>query len=177
MLGDEWAKNTVYLHRIEPRFERAWIVHHARVVEAGRALSLLADPEYDPFDEVLLSSALDGSHSRPGQGLSDAERDPSTVEVLELAPERMRVLADLAAPGWLVVGEWHYPGWQARVDGDTQPIYRAHYGLRAVALDAGAHEIEFVYRPVTFYAGSFLSLIALVGAVVSLAIKPRTRGA
>jgi hypothetical protein len=177
MLGDEWAKNTVYLHRIEPRFERAWIVHRARVVDAGRALSLLADPEYDPFDEVLLSSELDGSRPRSGPGLSDAPKGLSTVEVRELSPERMRVLADLAAPGWLVVGEWYYPGWQARVDGERQPIYRAHYGLRAVALDAGVHEIEFVYRPVTFYAGSFLSLIALVGAVVLLAIKPRARNA
>ena len=60
MRGDEWAKNTVYLHRIEPRFDRAWVVHRARVVEDGEALALLADPAFDPFAEVLLSSAPAG---------------------------------------------------------------------------------------------------------------------
>ena len=85
------------------------------------------------------------------------------------------VRADLAAPGWLVVGEWDYPGWRARVDGIKQPIYRAHYGLRAVPLEAGTHEIEFVFRPVTFYAGAALSLVALGAAIVLAARRPGLR--
>jgi hypothetical protein len=171
MLGDEWAKNTVYLHRIEPRFERAWIVHRARVVEDGEALALLADPAFDPFAEVLLSRApTEFAAFEPQAGRS-------TVEVLELAPERMRLRAELAAPGWLVLGEWHYPGWQARVDGDKQSIYRADYGLRAVPLGAGAHEVEFVYRPAALYAGAALSALTLLAAVVLWAVKVRARDA
>jgi hypothetical protein len=169
MLGDEWAKNTVYLHRVEPRFERARIVHRARIVEDGEALALLSDPQFDPFSEVLLASAPEGFTAL------DAEPGPSAVEVLELAPERMRLRADLAAPGWLVLGEWHYPGWQARVDGQKKSIYRAYYGLRTVPMEAGAHEIEFVYRPVTFYAGALFSLATLATAVVLLALRLRSR--
>lgn len=167
MLGDEWAKNTVYLHRIVPRFQRAWIVHRARVVQDGEALALLADPAFDPFDQALLASAP------AGFAASDvAANTPPQVRVLEAAPERMRLRAKLAAPGWLIVADWHYPGWQARVDGATQPIYRAHYGLRAVPLEAGTHEIEFAYRPVTFYVGALVSAVTLLAAVVSLATKP-----
>jgi hypothetical protein len=166
MLGEEWANNTVYLHRVEPRFDRVWIAHRARVVEDSQALALLAEPMFDPFAEVLLSSVPDWFAAADPQG------GRSTAEVIELVPERMRVRAKLAAPGWLVLGEWHYPGWQARVDGVKQPIYRADYGLRAVPLEVGAHEIEFVYRPVTLYAGALVSAVTLVGAAVLLAIKP-----
>jgi len=166
MLGDEWAKNTVYLHRIEPDFGRAWIVHRARVIEGSEALALLADPEFDPFDEVLLSS------SPAGFAVADVESDLSTVEVLELAPERMRLRTESAASGWLVLGEWTYPGWQARVDGVKLPVYRAYYGLRAVPLEAGVHEVEFVFVPLTLYAGAALSGATLAFAVVLLLTLP-----
>jgi hypothetical protein len=165
MLGDEWAKDTVYLYRVEPRYERAWIVHRARLVEDSEALALLAAPEFDPFDEILLSDSPAGfTVFEPGSGRS-------TVELLERAPERIRLRAQLAAPGWLVLGEWHYPGWHARVDGQRQPIYRAHYGLRAVPVESGLHEIEFLYRPVTFYVGGGLSVGSLALAIVILAVK------
>jgi hypothetical protein len=169
MLGDEWVKDTVYLHRIEPRYERAWIVHRARLVEDSEALALLAAPEFDPFEEVLLSD------SPAGFTVTEPRSGRSTVKLLERAPERMRLRAQLVAPGWLVLGEWHYPGWNARVDGQRQPIYRANYGLRAVPLERGPHEIEFEYRPATFYVGAFLSAGSLALAIVILTVKPGAR--
>jgi hypothetical protein len=171
MSGEEWAKNTVYLHRIEPRFDRAWVVHRERVVEDDQSLAVLADPGFDPRAEVLLSAAPDGFAAEA------ATMGGSTAEVVERAPERMRVRADLAARGWLVLGEWHYPGWQARVDGETRTVYRVDYGLRGVPLEAGAHEIEFVYRPATVYAGGGGSALTLIVVAALLAVKPRVRDA
>jgi hypothetical protein len=171
MRGEEWAKNTVYLHRVEPRFDRVWVVHRARVVDDGEALAILADPGFDPPAEVLLSGAPDRfAPEIPSMG-------SSTVEVIERAPERMRVRADLASPGWLVLGEWHYPGWRARVDGERRAVYRVNYGLRGVPLEAGAHEVEFAYRPVTLYAGGTLSVMTLIVVAVLLAVRPRGRDA
>jgi hypothetical protein len=170
MQGEEWAKNTVYLHRIEDEWPRAWIVHRARRVEDKEALALLSDPAFDPFQEALLAEVPDVPWSL---GIPD---NPSTGKVAEWSPERIVVLGDLEEPGWLVVGEWDYPGWIARVDGRPTAIYRAHYGLRAVPLAAGKHKIEFLYRPTSLYAGAALSLLTLLGTVVGLVALRRQRG-
>lgn len=163
MLGDEWAKNTVYVHRLEASFARAWVVHQARSVDDLAILQELQDDRFDPYGEVLLSDPVPAGFEAAES--SGADR----VSVPLYAAERMVVEADLAAPGWLVVGEWYYPGWQVWVDGTRQTIYRADYGLRAVPLAAGVHQVEFRYRPVSFYAGgaiSALTAIILVGALV-----------
>lgn len=162
--GQEWAKDTVYLHRIIPHFPRAWIAGHARVVEDSKALALLADPDFDPFTEVLVSSA-------PAGFVASAQKAGSTIELLGRTPEQMHLRANLTAPGWLVLSEWIYPGWQARVNGHRQQIYRADYGLRAIALPTGTHDVSFVYRPITLYVGAALSLSTLL----LCALKARAR--
>ena len=125
-------------------------------------MALLADPDFDPFSEVLLAG------SPAGFAVSEPLH-ADTLDVIEAKPERMRLRAELAAPGWLVLGEWTYPGWQARINGAERPIYRADYGLRAVPLGTGAHEIEFVYRPTMLYAGAAWSLGTLLIVLVLLA--------
>lgn len=169
MRGQEWAKDTVYAFRLQPDFPRAWVVHHARVVEDGTALATLADPAFDPFVEALLAP---GAPEGFAQGTVAAPRDPASpdrgfpgVEVTRYAPERIEVRVDTLAPGWLVLGEWYYPGWRAWVDGKGQAIYRAHYGLRAVPLAAGAHTITFRFRPLTVYVGAAISVVSLAAAV------------
>jgi hypothetical protein len=154
--GEEWAKDTVYLFSVEPGLGRAWVVHRARRVEDGAALALLADPAYDPSVEVLLPEGAPEGTAAGGSLLS------STAEVTSYAPERFVVHTDAEAPGWLVLGEWTYPGWKARVDGQREDIYRAHYALRAVPLAAGRHVVEFRYRPASVYIGAVTSVATLV---------------
>jgi uncharacterized membrane protein YfhO len=89
----------------------------------------------------------------------------------------MHLRADLSSSGWLVLGEWDYPGWRAFVNGQRQRIYRADYSLRAVPLDPGTHEIELVYRPVGLYVGAALSALTLLIVAVFLALGVRSRDA
>lgn len=62
--------------------------------------------------------------------------------------------------GWLLLADTWYPGWQARVDGVRAPVQPAYGVFRAVQLPAGAQQVEFVYRPLSFWAGALLSLLA-----------------
>jgi len=76
-----------------------------------------------------------------------------------------RSLAALAGvpypPEYLVIGDNYFPGWTAAVDGRPAPLLRADYALDAVALPAGAHTVELVYRPASFLIGIVLSGIGL----------------
>jgi len=96
---------------------------------------------------------------------------PALIEVA-YAPESIIVAADLPAPGWLVLGEWFYPGWRVWVDGARTDIYRADYGLRAVPLPPGPHRVEFRYRPLSVYLGGGISLLVLAAALAALLLRP-----
>jgi uncharacterized membrane protein YfhO len=67
-----------------------------------------------------------------------------------------------AGPGWLVVTDLDYPGWQVRVDGKDSQIYRGDYVFRALPLTPGDHRIEFVFKSKSFRAGAALSGLSVV---------------
>lgn len=98
------------------------------------------------------------------------------VEVYE--PEKVVVRAALAEPGYLVLSDTYYPGWEAWVDGQPAAILRADLLFRAVALEAGEHVVEFRYRPASLRWGAGISLAALAVLVAGLGFaKFRVGGA
>lgn len=64
--------------------------------------------------------------------------------------------------GWLLLADMWYPGWEARIDGVSTPVYRGNYLFRAVHLPAGNHRIVFEYRSKSFYSGALITLLILV---------------
>jgi uncharacterized membrane protein YfhO len=47
--------------------------------------------------------------------------------------------------------------------------------FRAVAVPAGAHKIEFVYRPTTVIVGALISVLAAVLILLGLVLPERRR--
>ena len=58
-------------------------------------------------------------------------------------PERVVIEVDAPRPGYLVLTDSYYPGWQAMVDRAATTILRANGFFRAVALDE-PQRVEFV---------------------------------
>ena len=69
---------------------------------------------------------------------------------------------DINEPGFLILSEIWYPGWKAFDNGEETKIYRANFMFRSVYLDKGKHEIEFVFEPLTYRVGLWVSLITVI---------------
>ena len=150
--GDE----TAYLHRLDQVGPRAYVVHAARVVSDTAALTLLADPAFDPFAEALLAEPLAlPLDTRPVTGTT-------TIEWTERSADALALDVDTPASGLLVLSEVDYPGWEATVDGTPTEVHRAQSTLRAVPLTAGRHHVEMRFRPRSFAIGAVVSLTALL---------------
>jgi len=82
-----------------------------------------------------------------------------------------RVLLQPQGPGWLVLSEMDYPGWEVHVDGQPGKIEKISGIFRSVKLDPGFHRVEFTFRPQSILLGAFLSFLACLGIFAYMIIK------
>ena len=148
---------------------RAFVVHAVDVASSrDDALARLLAPGFDPRARAILEEPPDGPPA-----IAPAAGAIETVDVVAYGAHRVAGRARLAAPGVIVLADTFYPGWTATVDGRAATLHRANFLMRAIAVDAGTHEIEFAYRPTRFYVASAISLAALALALVAAARRPR----
>ena len=153
---------------------RARIVYRARFLSDGDdLLGELMSPTFNPSSEVLLSAGDAPHHPDSQYGIRDK---PSTVHLLRDSSNQVTISAALPQPGYLVLGQTFYPGWQVRVDGLPSQVLRANHAFCAVHLEAGEHRVEFAYRPISFYAGLGVSGLTWVTlAVLGIVNRRRAR--
>ena len=72
----------------------------------------------------------------------------AAVSTIKIEPNMVRITTSHPTPALLVLTDVHYPGWQVWVDGVEHPVLTVNGLVRGVVLSAGAHAIEFRYRPV-----------------------------
>jgi hypothetical protein len=146
-----------HVYENERALPRAFVVGQVKVVcDDEKVLSELA--LFDPKKLAILEE-------KPSWTL-DAPSLLQEAEVTFYSPNKIVVQANLSSPGLLVLSELWYPGWRASDNGQGVKIYRANYLLRSVYLEAGQHTVEFVYDPLSFKVGRWISAGAVLGLVV-----------
>ena len=153
---------------------RAFVVPRARVADDdSTALEAMQDPAFDPSSEVVLhldgdpnDSQIDQQRLLPGAGLAARELSGAEATIAQYRPERVVIDVGLDEPGYLVLTDAWYPGWQASVDGEPVAVHRADLIFRAIALEPGKHRVTFVFRPLSWLVGTVASLFGLVLLIV-----------
>jgi len=142
---------------------RAFIVHNAESFTNGLEFYRIQEPSFHPEHVVLLSG---------GPALSDTSTLPAqdAVEILDYQPESIRLTARTDRPGYLVLLDSWYPGWNAFVDGRAVPVYRGDFLFRAIPIEAGEHTVVFEFRPLSFWLGALISVLSL-GASILIAVR------
>ncbi|MBI2032209.1 MAG: YfhO family protein [Candidatus Levybacteria bacterium] len=62
----------------------------------------------------------------------------------------------------LFISDNYYPGWKAFVDGEEERIYRADFSFRAVEIPKGEHIVSFLFEPISFRWGAFISIVSVL---------------
>jgi hypothetical protein len=153
-------------------FPRAFIVHEALVKAESEVLDYMMGEEFDPMKMVVFSNAAGVPKATPPP---DGEKDQEMCSIVSYDADEITVDAKLNSPGFLVMSEIDYPGWQAYVDGKMTPVLTANYLFRTVSLEPGRHHIRFLFNPFSFKAGTVVSFVSVVGIVVGLIILSRKR--
>jgi len=94
------------------------------------------------------------------------EAGAAAPTLLESTPTRHRLRITRSQPGWLVISQAHYPGWVARIAGESVPVERANYGFSTVALPKGDYELVFAYESNTVRLALLISLGSLLAGLL-----------
>lgn len=154
-----YMSDTVAAWENRDALPRAFVTHQAIVQDDDAAFARMHAPAFRPDCEVLLADAPVEAQSN--DALANCA-PPGAVGITRYQPERVEITATTDQPGYLVLTDSWYPGWNAFVDGQPAPIYRADVLFRAVAIEPGTHNIVFEYCPSSFTLGAAISGMSLL---------------
>lgn len=87
--------------------------------------------------------------------------ETDTIGLKSHSPNKMVYEYSIGEEQLAVFSEIYYPGgWNAYIDGEKTPHFRADYVLRAMLLPAGKHELVFKFEPQVIKTGSTIVLVS-----------------
>lgn len=133
----------------------AWFIEDLRWVSD-------ADTEIEVLNEIdpATTAVADERYEEYMKG-KNFNFDPGGSIVLEdYQPNKLTYRSDASEDQFAVFSEIYYPhGWEVTVNGEKAEHIRVNYVLRGMVLPAGENEIVFTFRPQSYYAGKYISLV------------------
>ncbi|GAB4567457.1 MAG: hypothetical protein Kow0047_19630 [Anaerolineae bacterium] len=158
------------------------VYRNRRVLPRGQVVyQAIAAANHDQAWEMIHSDGFDPGRQvvvEGGMPLSSSASATAIQAWIPQGPNRVRVDVTLDEPGYLVISQPWYPGWEARLaSGEEVPILRANYAFMAIPLPAGTHQVILRYIPMIWWAGLIASAATILVLVVWFVWRPQARRA
>ncbi len=164
------ASQPAYVYENETVMPRAFFPQRIeRFASDEDVLARIKSPGFDPREiACVLSVSPEGENAPVPE--STAASLVWDIEWTGYAPQRCSLKTKTNKSGFLVVSDTFYPGWKVFVDGTESRFVKANHFMRGVVVAQGRHEVLFVFRPLSFTIGCWISALFLVISM-SLLIK------
>lgn len=158
----------LYLYENKNSMPPAYVASYFEIVKTpGESLQFVSAKSSSPdWNQTVVIEDASGklASSKPNSTSSGA----NSARILDRSADSVLVLTNADRPGWLVLNDTFYPGWEAKVDSTPARIYPANHMFRAVQIPPGHHIITFEYKPASFAWGCRLLQFILVASVIIL---------
>ena len=127
-----------------------------------------ADSEIAKLSEINTSNqvVVDERYESPSALTTDST---ATIQLISYKANHLIYESNTQSEQFAVFSEIYYDkGWNAYIDGELASYVRANYVLRAMAIPAGSHTIEFKFEPATYYTGERVSLASSIALLLFL---------
>jgi hypothetical protein len=127
--------------------------------ERDQTLTNLIGHGFNPRKVVFLPRSATMSVSAGNEPGGD-------VRSFEWSPHHIKAEVEAKSSTVLVVSQMHYHPWKAAVDGVASKVWPANLALQAVAVPAGRHTVELVYKDHWFNAGLVVTGLSAAGLLI-----------
>lgn len=153
--------NTIKLYKYNDGLPRAFIVKDFKIMNSKEIIYKLIDKGFKPKDYVFLEED-------PQYPVSKSYGE---VEFLNETNNRLRLKVKADGNCILFLSDTFFPGWKVFVNNKREKIFRANYNFRAVFLQKGIHNVEFVYDPMSFKFGTILTIFGIFISIIGIWFK------
>jgi Bacterial membrane protein YfhO len=141
---------------------RAWWVGAAfPAASPAEAIEQARTPKFDPYRAVIIEGPANDGAS-PGAG---------TATITTYTPQAVTIQTQAAFQGYLVLNDVWYPGWEATVNGQPTPIYRANGTFRAVPVPAGQSTVQMTFHSTYLMLGFIICGLTILGLLAFYLIR------
>jgi hypothetical protein len=153
--ADERGRQEFRVYEVSAPMPRVRLVSKAVVAEdPNDALERI-----DISESALVAESVDLQDGPPGE--ATITRDAPGDVTIEVASSTRQLL---------VFAERFHEGWHVSIDGRPERIVRVYGDFMGCVVEAGAHEVRFVFRPASLHLGRRLSIAGLALAAVLVAL-------
>jgi hypothetical protein len=133
---------------------KAWLVSSVAIsLSPAQTLGILQHPAFRPASVGIVETPPPFAMAYPGKGGA-----AGSVAVRSYGANSIALDASVTTNALLVLGDKYYKGWNVTVDGESERIIPVDHVLRGVYLPPGEHQVEFVFDPLPFKIGKYLTL-------------------
>jgi hypothetical protein len=145
----------------------AWFVKDYKIVADADA-EITALENFKPDSLAVIDKRFESDL----KGFTPSNAGKSEISLESYSPNLLQYHYSAGSDQLAVFSEIYYPqGWNAYVDGQKTPHFRADYVLRAMILPSGDHQLEFRFEPQSYYTGQKVSLAAsLITILLTLGV-------
>ena len=146
----------------------AWFVNKINLVVNADA-EIMALDGFSPANTAIVDSRFSD------QMIIKLDNDQASISLTEYKPNYLKYNSTSPKNGIAIFSEIFYDkGWNAYINGELKPHFRANYVLRGMQIPAGNHLVEFKFEPDSYFVSeriAFASSILLLLLIVFVSIK------
>ncbi|MEJ2422567.1 MAG: YfhO family protein, partial [Acidobacteriota bacterium] len=142
-----------------------WVWRHQ--ISATPAAAVNAALKHDAWEKTVYLQRDPGGAGDLPAGV-DA---PVDLTALVVSSERLSWQVKAPKEGWLVIRQLFWPGWEARIDGRSVPLYAGDGLFQCIRVPAGRHHVELRYAPWSFKLGVLAVFISLLWILIWPAVR------
>lgn len=152
-------------------YGRAFLVRKKVIATQENIPKILSSANFNPQNEVILEKE-DGKVIKVS---NNPVKEPAITTTKNADQQLELSVKQNNEDGYLVVSDLFYPGWKAYIDGKETEILAANIVQRAIFLPQGDHVVNFIYKPTSFFLGSFLSIATASSFILFTALHIRKK--
>jgi len=142
-------ENSYYLPRVLAFFKIQEVKNQDDI------LPMIFNPEFNPAETLILENDVNYQNQ-------ESEIKKPDIKVDADQADSIKINVDFPQAGFLYLDQIYFPGWQAKIDGQSAKILRANYTFTAVEVPSGKHQVEFFYQPVSYLIGKTITFLTFL---------------
>jgi len=141
----------------------AWFVNEINLV-ANADAEIAALDGFKPSNTAIVDTRFSE------QMIVELDNTGANIDLTEYKPNYIKYNSTTTKEGIAIFSEIYYDkGWNAYVNGELKPHFRANFVLRGMKIPAGNHVIEFKFEPAVYHVSERIALASSVVLLLLLA--------